>query len=61
VGEGPETWCCWFGFYARHCRTTTSISGEAAIEAAGRPAAAGLREGEEVFEQYVRDIITKYL
>ena len=28
-----------------------------AIEKAGRPAAIGLREGEEVFKQYVRDML----
>ena len=58
MGEGAEARRCWFGFYARHRGAAAVISGQAAIEAAGRPASVGLREGEEVFEQYVRDIIT---
>ena len=58
MGEGPETWCCWCCFYAGHRGAAAVISGEAAIEAAGRPPAARVWKGEEVFEQYVRDIIT---
>jgi hypothetical protein len=57
VGEGPETGSCWCCFYERDCRTTTSITGEAAISEAGRPAAFGVWKGEEIFEQYVRDIL----
>ena len=58
MGEGAEARCCWFGFYAGHRGAAAVISGEASLETAGRPASFSFREGEEVFEQYVRDIIT---
>ena len=58
MGQGPEAWCCWFGFYARHRGAAALISSQEAIEAAGRPPTARVWQGEEVFEQYVRDIIT---
>ena len=57
MGEGAEARCCWFGFYAGHRGAAAVIASEEAISKAGRPASIGLREGEEVFKQYVRDML----
>ena len=57
VGEGPETWKCWSCLHAGHCRTTSLFSGEEEISKAGRPPTAGVWKGEEIFKQYVRDML----
>ena len=57
MGEGVETWKCRSRVHARHRGAAAVISGQAAISKAGRPAAFGLREGEEIFKQYVRDML----
>jgi len=57
VGEGVETWKCRSRVHARHRGAAAFVSGEEAISKAGRPAAFSLREGEEIFKQYVRDML----
>ena len=57
MGEGVETWKCRSRVHARHRGASPIFSGEEAIEKAGRPPTAGLREGEEIFKQYVRDML----
>ena len=57
VGEGAETGSCWCCFYARHRRAAAIFSGQEEIEKAGRPPTARVWQGEEVFEQYVRDML----
>ena len=58
MGEGVETWKCRSRVHAGHRRAAAVIASQEAIEAAGRPPTARVWKGEEVFEQYVRDIIT---
>ena len=57
VGEGAETGSCWCCFYARHRRAAAIFSGQEEIEKAGRPPTARVWQGEEVFKQYVRDML----
>ena len=57
MGEGVETWECRSRVHARHRGAASTITGEEAISKAGRPPTAGLREGEEIFKQYVRDML----
>ena len=57
MGEGAETWKCRSRVHARHRGAAAVIASQEEISKAGRPAAAGLRQGEEVFKQYVRDML----
>ncbi len=57
MGEGPEAWKCGPRVHARHRGAAAVISGQEEISKAGRPPAFGLRQGEEIFKQYVRDML----
>ena len=58
MGQGPEARRGGPRVHAGHRCAAAGLSSEEAIEAAGRPAAFGFWQGEEVVKQYVRDIIT---
>ena len=57
MGEGPEAWKCRSSVHARHRGAAAVFSSQEEISKAGRPPTAGLRQGEEVFKQYVRDML----
>ena len=57
MGEGAEAWKCGPRVHARHRRAASLFTSQEAVSEAGRPPTAGLREGEEVFKQYVRDML----
>ena len=57
MGEGVEAWKCGPRVHARHRRAAAVISSQEEISKAGRPASLSLRKGEEVFKQYVRDML----